>query len=155
LTGGYRQPFDPRPALTRMREGSQLEETWKTLWNELHHQGDVGDASYAAVPFLVRFNRRLSDDRWNLFALVATIELCRDNPKNPPIPAWIEDDYGNSLKSLAEVASTEALRPTESLEARAMLSVLAIQAGLRAHARNLLLYSDAELQDRESRLDKL
>jgi hypothetical protein len=154
LKGGYRLLYDPRPALEQLRVDTQRAAAWKTLWNELHHQGDVGDASYAAVPFLVRQNRRPSDDRWNLFALVATIELCRDSPRNPWMPDWITDDYNHALNSLAELASSEILHTTESLETRGMLAVLAIQSGLRAHARNLLLYNDEELQVHESEIDK-
>jgi hypothetical protein len=44
---------------------------WQELWEELHHQGDVGDASYAAVPELVRIHRSESAVDWNPYALVA------------------------------------------------------------------------------------
>ena len=49
LTGGYRTPFDPRPLLAELEIGQDPHTTWDKLWEELHHQGDVGDASYAAV----------------------------------------------------------------------------------------------------------
>ena len=71
LRGGYRLPFDPRPALRRIAIGD-AEEAWKELWNELHHQGDVGEASYAAVPALVRIEAARRGADWNTYALVAT-----------------------------------------------------------------------------------
>jgi hypothetical protein len=53
------------------------------MWEELHHQGDVGDASYAAVPELVRIHRDGRAADWNLYAMVAIIELARTESQNP------------------------------------------------------------------------
>ncbi|MEG0881483.1 MAG: hypothetical protein RSH52_09485, partial [Janthinobacterium sp.] len=50
LEGGYRMPYDVAKALKAMQAGDDV---WHELWEELHHQGDVGVASYAAVPQLV------------------------------------------------------------------------------------------------------
>jgi hypothetical protein len=54
MSGGYGTPLDPRPLLERLGADSNTTEVWQELWDELHHQGDVGEASFAAVPFLVR-----------------------------------------------------------------------------------------------------
>jgi hypothetical protein len=54
MSGGYKVPFDPRPLLKKLEKDQDSTETWSELWNELHHQGDVGEASFAAVPQLVR-----------------------------------------------------------------------------------------------------
>jgi hypothetical protein len=56
LKGGYRIPYDPRPVLRNLEEGKDLSDAWSELWDELHHQGDVDVASYAAVPHLVRIH---------------------------------------------------------------------------------------------------
>ncbi len=53
LEGGYKVIYDPRPALELLRAGGRTEEAWSELWNELHHQGDIGSASYAAVPHII------------------------------------------------------------------------------------------------------
>jgi hypothetical protein len=53
LTGGYKIPFDPRPSLRKLESQQDTPTAWEELWEQLHHQGDVGDASYAAVPELV------------------------------------------------------------------------------------------------------
>jgi hypothetical protein len=50
---------------------------FEELWNELHHQNDVGEASYAAVPYLLEFARKSEKLDWNVFALISTIELSR------------------------------------------------------------------------------
>lgn len=44
LEGGYRQRYDPRPAFAALADGHG---DWDELWQELHHQGDVGVASYS------------------------------------------------------------------------------------------------------------
>lgn len=53
LEGGYRLPYDASKALIQMEAG---ESVWDELWNEPYHQGDVGVASYAAIPQLVRIS---------------------------------------------------------------------------------------------------
>jgi len=54
LTGRYKTPFDPRPFLRRLENQQDTETAWQELWEELHHQVDVGDASYTAIPELLR-----------------------------------------------------------------------------------------------------
>lgn len=63
LQGGYRMPYDASKALAQMEGG---ESVWDELWNELHHQGDVGVASYAAIPQLVRISEARRGSDWNL-----------------------------------------------------------------------------------------
>jgi hypothetical protein len=105
LEGGYRHAYDVRPALARLSAGDPR--AWEELWEELHHQGDVGEASYAAVPGLVSI---CSDHRpadWNLYALSATIEQARHTGDNPPLPAWLAEDYALAWKRLEVLALTE------------------------------------------------
>lgn len=42
MHGGYRIPYDASAPLIQLEAGRHV---WDELWNELHHQGDVGDAS--------------------------------------------------------------------------------------------------------------
>jgi hypothetical protein len=151
LTGGYGIPFDPRPLLKRLQTDSDTTEVWKQLWEELHHQGDVGDASYAAVPFLVEGYRKRGETGWNTYAIVAIIELARKEGKNPDVPQWIADDYFQAIRKLAEIGTEEVLRVKTPVDVRAILSVIALQKGLRTHAKFLVNYSEAELLDTESR----
>lgn len=70
-------PFDPRAALQNLESNVHVKEAWHELWEELHHQGDVGEASYAAVPHLVRIYRERGAIDWNTYAIVAVTELAR------------------------------------------------------------------------------
>ena len=145
LNGGRRQPLDPRPALRRLEAGVDVSAAWGELWDGLHHQGDVGEASYAAVPHLVRIHQARGVRDWNIYALVATIDLARDRHRNPPVPAWLDAEYISAINGLAELALRELPHATHQLEVRSMLAVLAIWKGARTHGRALVGLSEDEL----------
>jgi hypothetical protein len=152
LSGGYRTQFDPRAAFSKLESNIQSEDAWDELWEGLHHQGDVGEASYAAVPHIVRIYRQRRGDRWRTFGLVALIELARGKGTNPEIPNWLKQDYFQAIQDLAEIGSTEVMREDDAYAARAMLSVIAIAKGARTHARFLFEYSDEEMIALEKQL---
>lgn len=149
--GGYRMLFDPRPALMQLETNRNVEDAWHTLWEELHHQGDVGEASYAAVPHLVRIHQKHGVIDWNTYAIVATIELARDWPRNPPISKWLENDYVQALSNLAAVGTREVLIADNVEHVRAILAVIALAKSVRTHAKFLINYSDEEMLDFESK----
>ena len=120
LNGGYRVPYDPHSALAKLDKNSVG--FWDELWQELYHQGDVGEASYATVPFLVRIYRQRAIPDWNAYAIVATIELARDNPANPRVPEWLLEPYQESIAELAQLGLLELPGATDSLLVRAALS---------------------------------
>jgi hypothetical protein len=149
LEGGYRTQFDPRPSLSRLDTNDDTNAAWRDLWEGLHHQGDVGEASYAAVPHLVRIYRKGGAIDWNTYAIVAVIELARDDGKNPPVPKWLGEDYFQAIRDLAERGAVEVLQTKNPEEVRAILSILALSAGARTHAKFLVEYSAEELLEME------
>jgi hypothetical protein len=151
LKGGYRTRFDPRPLLGQLESERDTETVWQALWDELHHQGDVDEASYASIPHLVRIHRRRGVIDWNTYAMVAIIELARPERKNPELPKWLQEEYFRALGELAEIGASEILRTKEPETARAILSVISIAKGLRTHGRLLVKYSEDELLAIESR----
>jgi hypothetical protein len=151
LKGGHRTRFDPRPLLLTLEAAHDVKTVWRELWNELHHQGDVGEASYAAVPHLVRIYRQSRSVDWNTYAIVAVIELARGKGKNPQVPEWMAGSYSSAIDELSQIGAIEILRATNLEDVRAILSILAIAKGARTHARFLIEYSEDELLDIESR----
>jgi hypothetical protein len=149
LAGGYRTRFDPRPLLSKLEANEDTKTAWHQLWEGLHHQGDVGEASYAAVPHLTRIYRKRGVIDWNTYAIVAAIELARDERKNPEIPQWLREDYLRAIRELAEVGAHEVLQTKGPEEIRAILSILAIFAGARTQAKFLINYSADELLEME------
>jgi hypothetical protein len=133
-------------------ESEQTRETaWHELWEELHHQGDVGEASYVSVPHLVRIHRTSRIVDWNTYAIVAIIELARGKGNNPGLPPWLEEGYYAAIRELAEIGAAEIWRTEDPETVRAILGVIAIAKGLRTHGRFLVEYSEDELLDIQAR----
>jgi hypothetical protein len=149
LSGGYKLPCDPRPALAKLESQRDTKNAWQELWNELHHQGDIGDASYAAIPQLVEIHRKVGMVDWNTYALTAIVELARTEHENPEVPDWLREDYFRSIKELAEIGAEQILHTDESESVRAILSVIAIAKGLRTYGKFLVEYSEDELLEME------
>jgi len=89
LFGGYKIPYDATHALEALV--SDRESAMSELWENLYHQGDVGSASYAAVPELVKHGE---------FALVAAIEIARHEVGNPSIPVELASQYHSALEEV-------------------------------------------------------
>lgn len=83
---GYRTPCDIVPLIQRLQTRGTSEELWKVAWEELHHQGDVGEATYALVPYLVDHQSRQREIDEQVFHFSATVELARPENDNPPVP---------------------------------------------------------------------
>ncbi len=145
LHGGYRIPYDASNALKRLEQG---EDVWDELWENLHHQGDIGEASYAAVPHLVRIARGLQNRDWNPYSLVSTIEIERHRKSNPPLPSWLEDDYRTAWKDVLQMALNDLSQADDPLKVRSILGAVALSKGqLKLGA--MLSYSD------ESEIDEV
>jgi hypothetical protein len=103
LFGGYKIVYDASAPLKKFEASDKIDESiWDELWNELHHQGDVGEASYAVIPHLIRI---YSEKHWidsNLPSFVAVVEYCRLKGNNPDVPNWLEHDYYCALQDIAQ-----------------------------------------------------
>lgn len=148
LQGGYRRPYDARRAIQRFASGDTS--VWDELWQELHHQGDIGEASYAAIPELVRIYTERGRADWNIYALAATIEEARHSPGNPTLPAWLAEDYRSAWRELEARALTELPAATEDELVSSILAVLALAKGKLTLARMAMLTED----EREEMLDE-
>jgi hypothetical protein len=144
LQGGYRIPYDPRNALRSLAEGRNVDATWKELWNELHHQGDVGEASYAAVPELVRIHAERGVADSNTYALVAIIEDARQNPKNPELPSWLKDSYRDALSRLAILGLDDFRGATDETLVASIIAILAMAKGQQLLGHLAIHFTDDE-----------
>jgi hypothetical protein len=126
LLGGYKTPYDPSDALRRLEKGEQV---WDELWQELHHQGDVGEASYATVPHLVRIAKFLPRRDWNFYGLVATIEIERHRKSNPPLPNWLSQAYLDAMRELLELACSDLKRIEDQVTVRSILGAISLAKG--------------------------
>jgi hypothetical protein len=130
--GGYRDRYDASIALSKLENGNvDVAQIWTELWENLHHQGDVGIASYATVPHIARIirKRRLLD--YNAFALVVVIELARGKGKNPEVPDWLQADYDLALKDIAQYGLENLNEEWDTETLQSVLGLVAILKGNR------------------------
>jgi hypothetical protein len=146
LLSGNRLPYDARSAIAKLASG-QSDAAWSELWDELHHQGDVDTASYAAVPELVALYRTRTVPDWNVYALVGTIELSRARGNNPDVPSWLVSEYRLALATLADLAGQDLRETMDPLVARSALGIIALVKNLRAHAQVLLELDLSEVEE--------
>lgn len=144
LEGGYRKPYDASQALKRLAAGEG--DAWAELWENLHHQGDVGEASYAAVPHLVRIAGASAQRDWNVYALVALIEIERHRKSNPPLPSWLHTEYESAWREIEALALRDLSTTRDALVIRSALSVVALARGERKLGALLAYVDESEIE---------
>jgi len=149
FTAGYRIPVDLRPLLAGLESEKDRTSAWADLWHELYHQGDVGVGSFVAIPHIVRIYRNDARCDWNVYALVATIELARAVGDNPDVPGWARQSYDDALRDLAHLALAELPQTPDQITTRAILGLLAVVHGARTYGRILAEFSEDEVLELE------
>jgi hypothetical protein len=129
LLGGYRVQYDPRKVLLALEQGRETDAAWEELWTELYHQGDVGEASYAAVPHLVRIHASRGIADWNTYALIATIEDARHNGRNPELPENLRGAYEGAWRKLVDLGLRELGAAEDPTLVCSIIGVIAIGKG--------------------------
>jgi hypothetical protein len=147
LEGGYRVPYDPRPAVDRLRTTPDDARAWQELWENLHHQGDLGVASYAAVVALARLRESTVLRSDQLFGLVSTIEVERHRRTNPPVPDWLMADYADAWRILLECALGEVKSSTDPQVLQSALAVVGLAKGLIAVGALLWYHDQSTLRE--------
>ena len=147
LHGGYKEPYDPRDALRRLEHGDAS--AWNELWERLHHQGAIGEASYAAVPVLVRIHQARGVPDWNTYGMAAMIEKARHDGRNPPLPDWLLQDYEAAWRKLEALTLADFWNADSYELIHSIIAVLAFRKGRITLGRMALLTED----EREEMLD--
>jgi hypothetical protein len=132
LEGGYKVPYDvsvPLRELEKTTDSETIQKIWKTLWDELHHQGDVGLASYLAVPQLVAIGKSKGLFDWNLLGLCNVIEQQRHLGSNPSLPSEFQDYYYQGLDDLKQFVLDNINNNLDDTTYTLALSTLATCAG--------------------------
>ncbi|MBK7691925.1 MAG: hypothetical protein IPJ31_12705 [Bacteroidetes bacterium] len=143
LEGGYRIPYDvsvPLKQLISTDDSKIISDTFAELWDNLHHQGDVGLASYLAVPQLVTIciDRKSLD--WNFVGLCVIIENRRQEENNPKLPEEYQYLYLNALNNLESYLLANFKSITNETTLRLTLALFATlngQANLGKAIENL------------------
>lgn len=125
-------------SLRRLASAPGDEAEWKDLWSRLYHQGDVTEASYAAVPHLVKLARESRETPWHAFALPAAIEAARLAHRAPTIPSDLEASYHESIRELGSLGLAHLSRPWDHVLGQAILASVAVSKGLGTLADAIL-----------------
>jgi hypothetical protein len=147
LQGGYRIPYDPRNALRALEQGNDTGAAWQELWNELYHQGDVGEASYAAVPHLVRIHAVRGVPDVNTYALVAIIEEARLCGHNPALASNLRDAYDAAWRQLVKLGLHELGTAEDRELVSYIIGVIAMGKGQIALGRLSINFNDDERKE--------
>jgi hypothetical protein len=130
LHGAYRVPYDPRPALARLRVDGKEQRAWSDLWENLHHQGDLGEASYVALVALVQMRAAIALSSGHFFGLTSTIEVQRRRRTNPDVPEWLAADYRDAWSELLHYASKELEAGNDPEVLQSAAAVMCLAKGL-------------------------
>ncbi len=132
LEGGYRIPYNASRPLKKLRDAArqnEFEVIFSELWENLHHQGDVGTASYLAIPQLVSICISKKSLDWNFIGLCVLIEHCRLNGRNPEVPEEYQDLYFESLTQFERYLLLNFKSITDQTALRLTLALLATVNG--------------------------
>lgn len=119
-------PYNASRPLKRLQTSvsrAEVDEILDELWENLHHQGDVGLASYLSVPFLVEACISKLDLSWKFIGLVVLIENCRIKGGNPDLESRFDDQYFGSivkferylLQNFKNISDPEAIQSSLAL----------------------------------------
>lgn len=132
LEGGYRVPYDVSKPLRKLKgavNAKDRQEIFAELWENLHHQGDVGVASYLALPHLVTMCIENKSFDWNFIGLCVIIENCRVNGENPELPSQYDELYFSSLTKFERYLTNNLKNINDRAAFRLTLSLLATVNG--------------------------
>lgn len=146
LVGGYKTPFDPRPAISRLTDKSTRRDAWQELWNELHHQGSLGDASYASIILLTEHFEAHPRDL-DFYAFVSTIEVERHRKENPLLPEWFRDHYFQALSSAKRMALSDLQALKDPMAVHFAVALIAATTGQLETAAILVHFTPEELRE--------
>lgn len=144
LEGGYRTLYDASVALRKLEAGKNV---WDELWSELHHQGDLGSASYAAVPQIVRIAQAAKRRDWNFYGLLSTIEVERHRKTNPPLPKWLVSDYKAAWSDLLKLAISDLASAKDQPTIQAILASIALAKGALMLGVHLSALDESEIDE--------
>lgn len=147
LLGAYRKPYDVSHLLRKIEANGPSQELWDELWSNLYHQGQIGEASLAAVPCLAWLMKEQKARDWNLYALAGIIELSRNVNSNPDLPDWLSSDYKAGLNEIMETGINDLKVSIDVYTLRSILGFVALIKGSQDTARLLLELDESEIKE--------
>lgn len=127
-TGGYQNFYDASDALRRLLKEGAGSGALQELGEELCHQGDLGTASYASLPWLVEYVRRCPELDSQVLGLILTIEFGRPFNRHE-LPLEIRTGYERAIRDLPEVVLSKRCSSWTDSQMHLAAAVLAMAEG--------------------------
>lgn len=150
VEGGYRILYNPSTVLKQLEFAKDAETSancFHELWEELHHQGDVGLASYFSVPQLIRICIEKHSLDWNYVGLCVVIENCRRRGNNPKLPSDFDRSYLAALSDFADYLLMNFRNIKDHDTSRLALALFAIVSGQADLGKALELLDEGALAE--------
>jgi hypothetical protein len=146
--GGYKRAVvNLIPFLEKLGSGHMVEKDWDILWDDLHHQGDVGEASYAVVPYLAHYASIATPIAWHAFGFPAVVELERGRHGNPEVPPELFGNYTAALQALPKIALNRGPAVWGENCFEPIMACLALSLERPQHARAYLDLTEGEIPE--------
>jgi len=130
--------------LQKLPPSEEDEEPWFTLWSALAHQGDVFDASFAAVPHVVAaLAQNPLGAHETYFQFPAWVEVCRSK-NGIEVPEILAPSYFDALGRLPSLVAAASLRTWDAGFLACALSAIAAAKGQPEIAEAVLELTSAE-----------
>lgn len=111
-------------------KSSRFEQLWQDIWNILCHQGTVGSASYAAVPYVVQAASSLAPfERLEYLHFIGHVEVFRASGPEQNIPDFLQEAYFAAHQQAVALALESLQEDWPEDELQILLSTLAILKG--------------------------
>ena len=88
---------------------------------------------------------------WNLYGLIAMIEIERHCRGNPPVPGWLAPDYAVALEELLPIACGDLQAAKDPIVLQSLLGVIAL---IKGNLRLGILISYGDDEQYEDLLEK-
>jgi hypothetical protein len=150
LNGGYKMPYDVSRPLRKLQGAESRKEMqiiFDELWENLHHQGDVGLASYLAVPQLISICIHKKSLDWNFIGLCVLIENCRVDDRNPELPKEYDEAYFGSLTQFEKYLLLNFKNIVDRTALRLTLALLATINGQPGLGKALEILDEGALEE--------
>lgn len=99
--GGYKHTRFNCVSLIRHLQQHGTDNTfWDIVWEDLYHQGDVGEATYAFMPYLATHVEESQNVDYMVYVFASAVALSRESSRNPSIPDYLLPGYEWAITTL-------------------------------------------------------